>query len=67
MAQQTPITIKQKKSLCAHKALNPLLLNLALKDWFKTTFEQVITQLSISKILSSRYKYLDDPIHRPKH
>jgi hypothetical protein len=67
MAQQTPITIEQKKSLCAHKALNLLLLNLALKEWFKAIFQQVIALLSISEILSTRYKYLDNPIHRPKH
>jgi hypothetical protein len=39
MAQRTPITIEQKKSLCAYKVLNPLLLNLALKDWFESIFE----------------------------
>jgi hypothetical protein len=67
MARRTPITIEQKKSLRAYKALNPSLLNLALKEWFEAIFQQVIALLSISEILSTRYKYLDNPIHRPKH
>ena len=59
MARRTPILIEQKKALRAHKALNPGLSNLQMKDWFEAQFQQVIAPSSISEILSSRYNHLD--------
>src|SRR5215469_621506 len=59
MARRTPISIAQKKALRAHKALNPDLGNLQIKDWFEAQFQQVISTSSVSEILSSRYNHLD--------
>jgi hypothetical protein len=65
MPRRETISIEQKKALRAFKASNQHLSNLALKDWFEATYQQVIARSSVSEILSARYQHLDQDVRRP--
>lgn len=54
-----PITNSQKAALRAQRHLKPYLSNLELLQWFKSEYNQEINPSSITRILSTKYAYLD--------
>lgn len=61
---RSAISIEQKKALRAYKRDNPTISNIAIGNWFKTTFQRPIALSSVSEILSKRYAFLDEQHHR---
>ncbi|KAJ5111402.1 mariner-Tc1 transposon family protein [Penicillium argentinense] len=60
MPRRTAIPISQKIALRAQRQLQPKASNIELARWFKETFQHPIALSSVSEILSSRYKCLDN-------
>lgn len=56
---RSSISNHQKATLRAQHFLKPYLSYTALQNWFQESYNQRITPSSISRILSSRYEYLD--------
>ena len=67
MQRHTPISIEQKTALRTRHQLQPNLSNRDLQQWFLATYNQNISPSSISEILSSQYRHLDQPYARPSY
>ena len=61
---RSAISVEQKKALRAYKRENPIISNIAIGKWFKSTFKQPIALSSVSKILLKRYAFLDEQHHQ---
>lgn len=59
MPKRTTITNRQRSALRAQHKLKPHLTGLQIKKWFEEEYNQKITPPSISRILSSKYDWLD--------
>lgn len=62
MGRRTAIPTSQKAALRTQRRLHPTKSNKALAEWFQQTYNHKLSSSSVSEILSTHYKHLDEPL-----
>ena len=57
-----PSPTSQKTTLRAQRRLYPANSNKALAEWFQQTYNHTLSSSTVSEVLSSHYRHLDEPL-----